>query len=170
MNAKRKQHVICAVAGVALAVSATAPAAQRRAAGQARAKQPMQVSLKLGGETYQSNEPGACTHAPKASIYQVVSEMWSVQQTAQGRSLSMSLWKPADRSADMVTLSVTSGSTSHEVNTVRGGGAVSGSGRVNFQPSGNGGTFTLDLRTKNGVTVSGTIRCDAIAPHMAEGG
>jgi hypothetical protein len=105
-----------------------------------------------------------------ASIFQVVSELWSVQQSADGRSLSLSYWKPKDGSDGMVTLSVNSGSTSHEVNTVRGGGPTSGSGTVTFQKSGDGGTFTIDAKTKTGAAISGTIHCDTFAPHMAEGG
>jgi hypothetical protein len=105
-----------------------------------------------------------------ASIFQVVSELWSVQQSEEDRSLSMSYWKPKDGSSDMVTLSVNSGGTSHQVNTVRGGGATSGSGKVTFQKTGDGGTFSIDAKTKSGAAMTGTIQCDTLAPHMAEGG
>jgi hypothetical protein len=143
--------------------------AQRRAPGQAQTKQQIQTSLKVGGQMYQSSEPGKCTHAPVASIYNVVSEMWSVQQASEGRSLALSFWRPKNGSADMVTLAVTSGNTSHHVSTVRGG-ATTGSGKVTFEKSGNGGTFTVDARTSTGAAITGTIRCDAFAPHTAEGG
>ena len=68
----------------------------------------------------------------------------------------------------MVTLSVTSGNTSHQINTVRGGGASSGSGTL--EKSGNGGTFTVDAKAASGVAVTGTIKCDSFAPHVDEGG
>jgi hypothetical protein len=145
-------------------------AAQRRTPGQPQAKQAIQVSLKVGGQTYQSSEPGRCTHAPTASIYQIVSELWSVQQSSEGRSLAFSLWKPKDGSGDMVTISVSNGASSHEVTTVRGGAAASGSGKVTFEKSGSGGTFTVDARTRDGAAIAGTIKCDAFAPHIAEGG
>lgn len=145
-------------------------AAQRRPAGQTQPKQGIQVTLKVGGQTYQSSEPGRCTHAPVASIYQIVSELWSVQQSQQGNSLSFTFWKPKDGSGDMVNLSVSTGGSSHQVNTVRGGGTMSGSGKVTFVKSEKGGTFTVDAKSKDGAAITGTITCDAFAPHGAEGG
>jgi hypothetical protein len=144
--------------------------AQRRAPGQAPATQGIQTSLKVGNQAHQSNEPGKCTHAPVASIYQVMSQMWSVQQSSQGRSLSMTFWRPKDASADMLTLSISNGDGSYDVNTVRGGQPAEGSAKVTFEKSGAGGTFTLDARTKDGKVINGTIKCDAFAPHTAEGG
>lgn len=132
-------------------------------------KQQIEASLKVGGQMYQSSEPGKCTHAPVASIYNVVSEMWSVQQASEGRSLALSFWRPKNGSGDMVTLTVSSGNTSQQVNTVRGG-TTTGSGKVTFDKSGNGGTFSVDARTSTGAAITGTIRCDAFAPHTAEGG
>lgn len=147
-------------------------AAQRRGAGQGqtRMQQGVNISLKVGGQAYQANGPGKCTHAPTASIYQTVAELWSVQQSADGRSLAMSLWKPKDGSAEMVTLSVTGGGASHQVNTVRGGGSTSGSGKVTLQKVGDGGTFTVEARSGDGVSLTGTIHCETFAPHTAEGG
>ena len=158
------------VAIILLAGFVTEISAQRRPAGEAQVKQPMQVSLKVGSQTYQLSEPGSCTYAPVASIYQIVSEMWSVQQSQQARSLSLTFWKPKDGSGDMVTLTVRTGDSSHEVNTVRGGGATSGSGKVTFAKSGNGGTFTVEAKGKDGAPITGTISCSAFARHAAEGG
>ena len=111
------------ISAVALTSFADAADAQRRPAGQPQATQRIEVSLKVGDQTYQSNSPGRCTHAPVAAIYQIVSELWSVQQSQDARSLTLSFWRPKDGSAEMVTLSLGNGSTSHEVNTVRGGAA-----------------------------------------------
>ena len=143
--------------------------AQRRAPGKAQPTQAIQVSLKVGGATYQSSQPGKCTHAPVASIYKSMAEMWTVQQAGGGQSLSLTLWKPKDGSGDMVTLAVTSGNVSHHVNTVRGG-TMAGSGKVTLEKSGNGGSFNVDAKSGTGAAISGTIKCDAFAPHMAEGG
>jgi len=68
-----------------------------------------------------------------------------------------------------VTLSVTSGNVAHQVSTVRGG-TTAGSGKVTLEKSGNGGTFSVDAKSSSGASISGTIKCDAFAPHMAEGG
>ena len=144
--------------------------AQRRAPGDVPAKQGIQASLKVGNQLYDSKAPGRCTHAPVASIYQVMAQMWSVQQSADGRSLTLTVWRPKDGSGDMVTLSVESGNSSHQVNTVRGGEPVQGTAKVTFEKSGAGGSFTLDARAKDGTAMTGTIKCDAFAPHIAEGG
>jgi hypothetical protein len=156
---------------MALAGLVSDTAAQRRVTGQGQTtQQAVNVSLKVGGQTYQSNGPGRCTHAPTASIYQTVAELWSVQQSVEGRSLTMSLWKPKDGSAGMITLSVSSGGTSHQVNTVRGGESPSGSGQVTLQKTGSGGTFTVDAKSDGGAAITGTIQCETFAPHVAEGG
>ena len=162
-------RILTSVYVVALAGLVTNVGAQRRLPGQAPATQAMQVSLKVGSGTYQSSQPGKCTHAPVASIYKAIAEMWSVQQNPEGHSLALTLWRPKDGSGDMVTLSVSSGNVSNQVNTVRGG-TTSGSGKVTLVKSGTGGTFTVDAKTSSGTPISGTIKCDAFAPHMAEGG
>ena len=159
----------CVISAVALVALIADLEAQRRAPGQTQANQAIQVTLNVGGAPFQSNEAGKCTHAPVASIFKTVAEMWSVQQNAQGRSLALTLWKPKDGSGDMVTLSVTSGNISHQVNTVRGA-TTSGSGKVTLERAGNGGTFSVDAKTSGGAAITGTIKCDAFAPHTAEGG
>ena len=166
----RRTRTICVISAITLSVCIARVEAQRRVAGQAQPKIAIQASLTVGGQKYQSNEPGKCTHAEKGMIYQTVAELWSVQQSSDGRSLTLSLWKPKDGSADMITLSVSDGSSSHELNTVRGGGSTSGSATARMEKSGNGGIFTIDGRTKSGAPISGTIKCDAFAPHVAEGG
>jgi hypothetical protein len=144
--------------------------AQRRAPGDAPPKQGIQASLKVGNRTYDSKTPGRCTHAPMASIYQVMSQMWSVQQSSEGGSVTLTVWRPKDGSGDMVNLSIDSGNSSHQVSTVRGGEPVQGTAKVTFEKAGAGGTFTLDARAKDGTAMTGRITCDAFAPHIAEGG
>jgi hypothetical protein len=152
-----------AMAGVAML------GAQRRVPGQDRPKQAMQVSLKVGAQTYESSEPGSCTHAPKASIYDVLAELWSVNQHAGERSVSLTFWKPANGSGEMFNLSVNDGNASNSVNTVRGG-TTTGSGKITFEKSGQGGSFTVDAKTRSGTAITGKITCTTFAPHIAEGG
>jgi hypothetical protein len=142
---------------------------QIRRQAPAEVKIPIQVSLKIGGQAFESSAAGKCTHAPKASIYNVVSELRSVDLSADGRSTNLTWWHPLDGSADMVNLSVTGGSASHNVSTVKGGQPM-GSGTVKFEKSGSGGIFTVDAKTAKNVAISGTIKCDSFAPHIAEGG
>lgn len=129
---------------------------------------PIEVALKSGAGAFNAKGQGACTHAPQASIYNVLSEMWSARHEDGDRSVQLTFWKPANGSAPMFSMSV-NGSKSLTISTVRGG-EVSGSGTVTFAPSGKGGTFTIEAKTKTGETVSGTIRCDAFTPAHAEGG
>jgi hypothetical protein len=130
---------------------------------------PMQVSLTIGSATYEAKSQGSCTHAPIASIYNVVSEMWSVSHEGDGRSVQLTFWKPADGSTQMFSLSV-AGKPNVTVSTVRGG-QISGSGTVSLAPSGGkGGTFTIDAKAKSGEQIRGTIKCDAFTAAMAEGG
>jgi hypothetical protein len=144
-------------------------AGQIRRQGPADVKIPIQVSLKIGSEAFESSAAGKCTYAPKASIYNVISELRSVELSADGRSTHLTWWHPLDGSADMMNLSLTSASGSHDVSTVKGG-QVKGSGTVKFEKSGNGGTFTVGAKTARNVAIAGTIKCDSFAPHIAEGG
>ncbi len=165
--------LVCGIAVVAVGsgwIPLDAAGQQRRApAAPEEWKAPMQVSLKIGGQRYESSTPGKCTHALVASIYQAVSELWTAEQSEDGRSLNLSFWRPKDGSADMVSLSITSGRSSHRVSTVRGA-PLAGSGKVALQPSGKGGVFTVDAKTAEGAAISGNIKCDVFAPHVAEGG
>jgi hypothetical protein len=129
----------------------------------------MQVSMTAGGQRYESSAPGQCTHAPTASIYGVVSELWTAQQSDNGKSLSLSLWQPKDGSKPMVSLTVSSGKSQHRVSTIKGAEIV-GSAKTQFEAAGKGGTFTVYAKSAEGADIMGTIKCDAFAPHIAEGG
>jgi hypothetical protein len=94
--------------------------------------------------------------------------MWTVRHQEDGRSVQLTLWKPADGSAAMFSLSV-NGRKSTSLSTVRGG-QVSGSGTVTLAPAGKGGTFTIDAKGPSGETFSGTFKCEAFTPAIAEGG
>lgn len=126
---------------------------------------PIEVSLKVGGQAYVAKGLGSCTHAPKASIYNVPAQLWSVSQQGDGGLVQLTLWKPADGSANMFSLSV----KNITISTVKGG-QVTGTGTVTLAPSGKGGTLTVDARTRTGEAIAGTIKCEAFTPHIAEGG
>ena len=129
---------------------------------------PLEISLTAGGEAYDAKAKGSCTHAPKAAIYGILSEMWTVRHRDDGRSVQLTLWKPADGSAHMFSLSF-NGKKSWTVSTVRGG-QVSGSGTVALVPAGKGGTFTIDAKGPAGEAIGGTLKCEAFTPAIAEGG
>lgn len=129
---------------------------------------PLAVSLKVGGDAYDTKAQGSCTHAPQASIYGVASKMWMVRHQSDGRSVQLTFWKPDDGSTAMFSLAVT-GKHNVTLSTVRGG-QVSGSGVVTLVPSGKGGTFTIDAKDKTGQVIAGTLTCGAFTPLIAEGG
>jgi hypothetical protein len=157
------------VAAVAFSfVSASPSADQVRRQSPKGATVPMEVALKVGHAGYDAKGQGSCTHARQASIYNVLSEMWTVRHEDDGRSFQLTLWKPKDGSAPMFSLAI-NGKPDATVSTVRGG-QVSGSGTVKLEPSVKGGTFTVDAKEKSGATIAGTIRCEAFTPAIAEGG
>lgn len=133
-----------------------------------QAKVPVEVSLKVGQGSYQAKGPGTCTHAPQAAIYNIRSQQWTARHEEDGRAVQLTLWKPADGSAEMFNLSV-SGKSDITISTVRGG-QMSGSGTVKFAPAAKGGTFTIDAKGKAGEPLSGTFKCDAFTAAFAEGG
>ena len=160
--------VVTLTAAVAAITSATALTHADQIRRQGPAQVALEVSLKVGGEAYDAKGQGSCTHAPKASIYGVLAEMWSVRQKSDGRSVELTVWKPADGTDSMFSLSVTA-AKSTTISTIRGG-QVTGSGTVNVAPSGKGGTFTLDAKARTGEAIAGTIKCEAFTPAIAEGG
>ena len=161
----RRVCTVIAASAIAMGAASIVAAQVRR---EKPAQVPLEVSLTIGGRQYAAKELGSCTHAPKASIYGVMAEMWTVRQQGGGGSVQVTLWKPADGSANMFTLAV-SGATNTTLSTVRGG-EVSGSGKVTLTPAGKGGTLTIDAKSKAGEAIVGTIKCDAFTPHIAEGG
>jgi hypothetical protein len=94
--------------------------------------------------------------------------MWTVSQNIEGRSAQLTLWRAKKDATETFSLSVND-KKSVTVSTVRGG-QVTGSGTVKLQPSGKGGTFTIDAKTASGESVTGTIVCPAFTPAIAEGG
>ena len=161
-------RVFSAAAIAVVCASALPTADQVRRQSPQAALVPMEVALKVANATYDAKGQGSCTHARQASIYSVLSEMWTARHEADGRSLQLTLWKPKDGSAQMFSLSI-NGKPNATVRTVRGG-EVSGSGAVRFEASGKGGAFTVDAKDKAGASITGTIKCEAFTAAVAEGG
>ncbi len=148
-------------------------AAQRRApAGSTEGKADVAVALRVGGQRYDFAGTAGCRHAPIASIYGVRAEMWTVEQSDEGRSLILTMWRPKESRGDWFSLSVSAAGKSYTVNTVTapGAGTVKGSGNITFSLAGAGGTFTIDATAATGGAITGTIKCSAFTPATAEGG
>src|SRR5687768_8536860 len=93
----RKRLWSGAVVALTLGVATTlVHAEQNRRQSSGEETVTVKVSLQVGERFMTSSGPGTCTHAPKAAIYNVPSEMWSVRQEADSRSTQMTLWRPTD--------------------------------------------------------------------------
>ncbi len=152
---------------------ASAAAARRRIepAMPADTKVGVAITLQVAGQPYRFEGKAECLHASLASIYGVVSEVWSVRQSDGQKSITLTLWRPRSKSGDMFSLSVATGGKSYLVSTVSAGESkVQGSGKATFMSSGAGGTFTINATAANGAVITGTIKCSAFAALIAEGG
>lgn len=165
LNMKRSHLRFCFAAAAAVAAASALTSADQ---ANRRPTVPLEISLKVGQGTYAAKAQGTCTHARQAAIYNIRSQQWTVRHEEDGRSAQLIFWKPVDGSAEMFNLSV-SGKSDVSVSTVRGG-QMSGSGTVKFEPSGKGGTFTVDAKGKAGEPLTGTFKCDAFTTAIAEGG
>ncbi len=130
------------------------------------------IALQAGGQPYQFNGPATCGHEPKGYIYMVPAQLWRVSQSEGQRSVTLTFWRPASGASDMFNLYVSIGGKTHLVDTVKtkDGGDPEGSGQVTFTPAGAGGIFNVKATSASGVTVTGTIKCDAFRAIVAEGG
>lgn len=162
---------VMVAAGIA-AVATVGIHAQRRAADQrGTAAVQVTIALKAGAEDVNFTGKGTCTHAPVASIYGLRAERWTVDQADGGRSLTLALWHPASGS-DLISLNLSGGARRHSVTTIKVGtnGTVEGSGTITLAKANTGGTFTVNATTAEGTKITGTVKCDAFTPAIAEGG
>lgn len=149
-------------------------AAQRRApTGSAEVSQPLTVSARVDGKTYETSGPGSCRHEPAASIYDVPAALWMVEYGNRAgdriKQLHLTLWRPKDGSSDQVSLSLETSSSSHRISS-GGKGEPVGSATVKLTPKGSGGRFELKGKDAAGAKVELTISCPAFAGVEAEGG
>lgn len=160
-----------ATAGAVLAVAVSA-GAQRRAPGERPdTTVPVTIALKAGAEAYNFTGKATCSHAPRASIYNLLAERWTIDQSEGSRSATLALWHPASGN-DLVSLSLSTGGKRYSVSTIKVGdnGTVEGSGTISLAREGSGGTFTVNATAANGTKITGTIKCDAFTAAIAEGG
>ena len=168
----RLSAIIGAALGGALVFTSVAAAERTSPGTPLDDKVGVNIALQVGGGSYQFTGQGSCTHEPRGYIYGLAAKLWRVQQNEGQRFVTLTFWSPASGSGDMFSLYVTSGGKAHETNTVKGkdAGPIKGSGTVTFAPAGSGGTFTVNATAADGAKISGTIKCDAFRPAIAEGG
>ncbi|MGH7509296.1 MAG: hypothetical protein ACREMZ_07470 [Gemmatimonadales bacterium] len=131
------------------------------------------ISGMVGAKKFEASGPGRCRHTPEASIYSVPAALWMVEYSNSDNSrlkqLNLTLWRPKDGSADQISLSLETGSTSHRINT-GGRGDQIGDGKVTLTPSGAGGRFEIKGNDATGTRLDVAITCPAFAGIEAEGG
>ena len=132
---------------------------------------PIQLALKIGGESYVASARGTCLAQPHGTLYEVPAPQWNARHRDNGRYVNLAFWR-VQNEGDMFSLGVLVGPTMHKVNTVkvRGKGTVQGQGVVRFAPNGSGGTFTIDATAASGVRIIGTITCGAFTRPVEENG
>lgn len=129
------------------------------------------ILMKVAGYPYEFNGKAECTYASVASIFGTRAQRWIMEQSGPFGSVFLTFWRPADGSGDMFSFNANIGGKFYLVNTVnKGGVAVEGSGKISYTPSGTGGAFAIDAKTRKGETITGTIKCSAFKPATAEGG
>lgn len=147
--------------GATLMCSVVTSAQRRPSAGQEN-KVGVAIDLKVNGTPYIFKGEGSCDHLAQGSIYDVAGQRWSARQNDDtGRSLNLSLWRPANGAADMAQLNISMGGKRYDVSTIKSPQGPSGSGTVKFVSDGKGGTFTVDAATSSAGKITGTIKCDA---------
>src|SRR5687768_16164318 len=72
---------VLACSAFAVVVTCTARlAGETQVRRQGPAQVPIEVSLKAGSAPYTAKGLGSCTHAPKASIYNIPAQLWTIRQ------------------------------------------------------------------------------------------
>src|SRR5215212_5337405 len=117
-NSSTVMNLLAAATCAVVLCSAVTSAQIRRQPGSKPDQVPLHVALKAGATPYTFDGQGVCKRAEKASIYDAPAAMWSVQQDGEGRNLTLTVWR-LQSGGDMMSLGVSSGSKSHNVNTVK---------------------------------------------------
>jgi hypothetical protein len=158
MRAALAQVGVIAAATAALSSPARAQAA------------PVKMSVTVAGKTQELRGTGRCGHEPQASIYGTRAALWLIEYHNAESRISLSYWRPkATGAEDQFQLSVTRGSGSHVISTVKRG-SPTGTGRSTFRPTATGGRFEVSGNAGDGVPLQVTIECARFGGITAEGG
>ena len=96
--------------------------------------------------------------------------LWLIEYHNGASRISLSYWRPkATGAEDQFQLSVTRGSASHVISTVKSG-SPTGSGRSTFRPTATGGRFEVSGKAGDGAPLQVTIECARFGGITAEGG
>jgi hypothetical protein len=148
-------------------------AAETMSPASARAQQPvpMKVTVTVGGKTETLRGTGRCGHEPRAWLHDKAAALWLAEYPHgdQARRVSLSYWRLAAGDEVQFSVAVYGKTAAHRISTVKGGTLV-GSGRATFQPTAQGGRFSITGKTQNGASLQATIECARFGGIAAEGG
>jgi hypothetical protein len=86
------------------------------------------------------------------------------------RHLNLTVWQPRSAAApDQFSFAASHGSTSHRIDTVRGG-ETAGSGSVALHREGAGARFEITGRDAEGANINASVQCTRFTAPVAEGG
>jgi len=176
MHPAVRQFCLATVGLAALATLASAQVTVRRppmARGDDEDKTKVTFSVTVGTQRFDETTQAKCTHAPMASIYNVLSKMWKVEYPSErNKSLILTVWQPMrGDTTPQINFYVGGEGKSQQITTVKaGGGATKGTGSVAITTHGAGGRFDISGTTAEGSKVSGSIDCEKFAAPMAVGG
>jgi hypothetical protein len=154
-------------------------ASRRRAAGPAATQSvpghetgPIEIVAVVAGHKASVRGVGECNHTEDASIYEVPATLWRAgyrgAEDTEIQDLNLTLWQPKT-GGDQFTVALQLGRETHQIATVKGGTLV-GSGTATVRSEGAGGTFVVEGKDENGVTLQLTVKCDRFTEPVAEGG
>jgi hypothetical protein len=131
------------------------------------------ISAKVGAKSYESAGQGSCRHTPTAAIYGVPAALWMIGLTgsedAAVKNMNLTLWKPKNGGPQQISLSLSTGSSSHRID-VGGRGEQVGSGKASVVAAGEGGRIEVSGKDDSGKTIELVVQCPAFAGVEAEGG
>ena len=163
MNTTSMRAALAQVGMIAAATAALSSPARAQAA-------PVKMSVTIAGKTQELRGTGRCGHEPQASIYGTRAALWLIGYQNGESRISLSYWRPkATGAEDQFQLSVTRGSASHVISTVKRG-SPTGSGRSTFRPTATGGRFEVSGKAGDGASLQVTIECARFGGITAEGG
>ena len=163
MNTISMRAALAQVGMIAAATGALSSPARAQA-------MPVKMTVTVAGKTQELGGTGQCGHEPQASIYGTRAALWLIEYHNGTSRISLSYWRPkATGAEDQFQLSVTRGSASHVISTVKGG-SPTGSGHSTFRPTAMGGRFEVSGKAGDGAPLQVTIECARFGGITAEGG
>ena len=163
MNTSSIRAALAQVGMIAAAAAALSSPVRAQAA-------PVKMAVTVAGKTQEVRGTGQCGHEPQASIYGTRAALWLIEYHNGASRISLSYWRPkATGAEDQFQLSVTRGSASHVISTVKSGNPT-GSGRSTFRATATGGRFEVSGKAGDGAPLQVTIECARFGGITAEGG